>query len=54
MSEFTGTAPRTGHPTEPQVPPAQTERPATSDPDEMVDTPDELGGTGGPDAGGAG
>lgn len=30
------------------------ERPATSDPDQMVDTPDELGGTGGPDAGGAG
>jgi hypothetical protein len=30
------------------------ERPATSDPDQMVDTPDELGGTGGPDPGGAG
>lgn len=29
------------------------ERPATSDPDQMVDTPDDLGGTGA-DAGGAG
>lgn len=33
---------------------APQERPATSDPDQMVDTPDELGGTGGPDPGGAG
>lgn len=33
---------------------APDERPATSDPDQMVDTPDELGGTGGPDPGGAG
>ena len=29
------------------------ERPATSDPDQMVDTPDDLGGTGA-NAGGAG
>lgn len=33
---------------------APAERPATSDPDAMVDTPDQLGGTGGPDPGGAG
>lgn len=33
---------------------APAERPATSDPEQMVDTPDELGGTGGPDPGGAG
>ena len=35
-------------------PGAADERPATSDPDQMVGTPDELGGTGGPDPGGAG
>ncbi len=28
--------------------------PATSDPDEMTTTPDELGGVGGPSSGGAG
>ncbi len=59
------TTPETSPDAAPDLPPAvdvqagagaavPDERPATSDPDQMVNTPDELGGTGGPDAGGAG